>query len=150
MRSLVLAPFVMLALGLVGTLYLSMALTGALDGGISFAQFGPVLAWETYGLFVVVFLRLDALLVGRRPDRTWPSLTAMWRTTLLSALGAAIIASPLAALVGAATVVTMTPDVGGGAVVAFGVLACLLALAVRAATKNVRVRRTAQIVAPPF
>ena len=152
MRSLVLAPFVMLALGLVGTLYLSMALTGALDGGISFAQFAPVLAWETYGLFVAVFLRLDAFVVGRRPDRTWPSLTAMWRTTLLLALGAAIIALPLAAVVGAATVVTMTPDVGGsgGGLLAIGVLAGLLAIAVRAATKDVRVRRTARIVVRPF
>ena len=43
------------------------------------------------------------------------------------------------------TVVTMTPDVGAGGALAIVVLACLLALAVRAATKDVRVRRTAQI-----
>ena len=150
MLLLVLAPFVVLALGLVATLFLKVALTGALGGGMSFAQFAPVLAWETYGLFVAVFLRLDILVVGWRPDRSWPSVTAMWRTTLLSALGAAIIALPLAAVVGAATVVTMTPDVGGGDVVAFGVLAGLLVIAAYAAAKDVRLRRTARIVPRPF
>ena len=150
MRSLVLAPFVVVSLGLVGALYLKVALTGALDGGISFAQFAPVLAWETYGLFAAIFLHLDAVVVSRRLDRAWPSLTAMWRTTLLSALGAAIIALPLAAIVGATTVVTMTPDVGGGELLALGVLACLLAIAVRAARTAVRVRRPARIVPRPF
>jgi hypothetical protein len=145
--SVVVAPFVVLALALFGALILSDALTQALDGFISFKQFGPVLAWTFFAVFAAVFFWLDTLFVGMREAGAWPSVAAMWVTTAWSTVGALLISAVVGGVVAALTAAVKAYGLEvlallfpGGAVVAaaFGI------------RSNIRTRRAMRIVPRPF
>jgi hypothetical protein len=145
--SVVAAPFVVLALALVGTFSLSDTLAHALDGFISFKQFGPVLAWTFFVVFAAVFFWLDTLFVGMREDGAWPSVAAMWVTTAWSTVGATLISAVVGAVVAALTAAAKAYGLSflelllpGGAIVA-------AAVGIRS---NVRTRRAMRIVPRAF
>lgn len=144
-------PFVVLALGLLGTFVLSAVLSRLLDNGfISLKPYAPVLAWTSFLLFAAVFLQLDGAVIGLRADRAWTSLAALWGTTARSTLGALIITAILAGAQGAVIIAGMAPDRGWGWPFVVGVTGALLVVAVRGAIRTVRARWTIRIVPKPF
>jgi hypothetical protein len=147
--SILAAPFVVLAVGVVVTLFLSAALSRELRGGwISLESLGPPLAWDAFALFTAVFLWLDGLVVSLVPERTWVGVGAMWWTTVLSTLGAVLISLLVGVLITGMTVIAMTSNLGWPFVI--GVPACLVVLSVIGGVMNVRTRRTGRIVPRPF
>ncbi len=143
------APFVVLALAFVATVFLRAALFDTLHGEwISLDQLAPFLAWYSFALFAAVFLWFDRVVVTRRSLRPWTGVGAMWGTTVLSALGAVLISLLLALFIVSATVAAMRADRGWPVVIATPI--CLVVLAIGGGIGNVRVRRAARIVPRPF
>ena len=143
------APFVVLALAFVVTLFLNAALADALHGGwISLDQLAPFLAWYSFALYAAVFLWFDCVVVTGRLARPWTGVPAMLATTALAALVAGLIALVLAAFIVGATVTAMRADHGWPIVIATPV--CLVVLAVVGGVRNVRTRRAVRFVPRPF
>ena len=142
----VLAPFVVLGLGLLVTLGLDATLADALRGGwISLEQLAPLLAWGAFALFAAVFVWLDGLVVSSRSTRPWTDVPAMWVTTALSALGALVLSAVLGLFISSMTISAMRANAIGWPVV-IGIPVCLVVVAIVGAVGNVRIRRRARIV----